>query len=79
MPSTPHSQTTSDDMLSGLTSECRGIDINCLRKAEALDATQCDLVRQLLRVWQFAWASPKQAQRLGYLLRCYRQRVGQGG
>jgi hypothetical protein len=34
MPSTPHSQIMSEDMLSGLTSVCRGIDINCLCKAE---------------------------------------------
>jgi hypothetical protein len=62
-------------VLSGLTSMCGGIDINCLRKAEA----SWWYTAWLIRVLQFAWASTKQAQTLGYLPGHYRQWAGWGG
>jgi hypothetical protein len=57
---------------------CSLVRWNCLCKAEAFDGTKHDIVRQLLQVLQFVLASPKQAQRLGYLPRHYYQQVGWG-
>jgi hypothetical protein len=75
MPLTPHGQTTSNDMLSGL---CRGIDLNCLCKTEAF-------------WWHTTWLSqaasmgatvgvrkPNAIPELGYLSRHYHQQVGWG-
>jgi hypothetical protein len=50
MPSTLDSQTMSNDMLSGLTSMCKGIDAIDYARLKHFDGTQHDFIMQLLQV-----------------------------